>query len=64
VSSHTYDYVDGNAAAGDLSRIFVIDVTTAEAQCANCGTTSEIRASFKRAEVQHVILDLNNLIAR
>ena len=39
MSSHTYDYLDGNAAAGELSRIFAIDVTTAEGRCANCGTT-------------------------
>jgi hypothetical protein len=31
-------YLDGNAAAGELSRIFAIDVTTAEGECANCGT--------------------------
>ena len=39
MSSHAYDYLDGNAAAGDLSRVFAIDVTTAEGQCANCGAT-------------------------
>lgn len=32
MSSHTYDYLDGNPAAGDLSSIFAIDVTDAEAQ--------------------------------
>jgi hypothetical protein len=32
------DYLDGNAAAGELSRIFTIDVTAAEGQCAHCGT--------------------------
>ena len=31
------DYVDGNAAAGELSRIFTMDITSAEGQCANCG---------------------------
>jgi hypothetical protein len=37
MSSHTYDYLDGNAAAGELSKIFAIDVTAAEGQCAHCG---------------------------
>ena len=37
MSPHTADYVDGNAAAGDLSKIFAVDVTTAQGQCANCG---------------------------
>jgi hypothetical protein len=32
------NYLDGNAAAGELSRIFAIDVTSAEGQCAHCGT--------------------------
>jgi hypothetical protein len=31
------DYLDGNAAAGELSKIFAIDVTSAEGQCAHCG---------------------------
>lgn len=31
------NYVDGNAAAGELSRIFATDITTAEGQCGNCG---------------------------
>jgi hypothetical protein len=37
MSSHTYDYLDGNAAAGELSNLFAIDVTAAEGQCAHCG---------------------------
>ena len=31
------NYLDGNAAAGELSKIFAIDVTSAEGQCAHCG---------------------------
>ena len=38
MSSSTYDYLDGNAAAGELSRIFAMDVTAAEGKCAQCGT--------------------------
>jgi len=37
MSSHAYDYLDGNAAAGKLSKIFAVDLTTAEGQCAHCG---------------------------
>ena len=37
MTSDTYDYLDGNAAAGELSKIFVMDVTAAEGQCAHCG---------------------------
>jgi hypothetical protein len=37
MTSHTYDYLDGNAAAGELSNLFAMDVTAAEGQCAHCG---------------------------
>ena len=30
-------YLDGNAAAGELSWIFAVDVTAARGQCGNCG---------------------------
>jgi len=39
MNSDSYDYLDGNAAAGELSKIFVMDVTAAEGQCACCGAT-------------------------
>jgi hypothetical protein len=35
--SSQISYLDGNAAAGELSKIFAMDVTGAESQCANCG---------------------------
>jgi hypothetical protein len=33
------DHLDGNAAAGELSEVFALDVTTAVATCAGCGQT-------------------------
>ena len=39
MTSPSYDYLDGNAAAGELSKVFAVDITTAEAQCAECGST-------------------------
>ncbi|HYZ17595.1 MAG TPA: DUF6510 family protein [Candidatus Acidoferrum sp.] len=33
------DHLDGNAAAGDLSVLFALDVTVAEGRCAHCGAT-------------------------
>lgn len=36
--------VDGNAAAGILSELFVPDLTSARAKCAGCGTTHTIGA--------------------
>lgn len=36
--------VDGNAAAGILSELFVQDLTSARAKCAGCGTTRTIGA--------------------
>jgi NAD-dependent SIR2 family protein deacetylase len=39
MSSYNDDYLDGNAAAGELSKIFSMDVTAATVQCAHCGAT-------------------------
>ena len=34
--------LDGNAAAGLLSELFVPDITTAEARCAGCGDSQPV----------------------
>jgi Family of unknown function (DUF6510) len=39
MSSNSDDYLDGNAAAGELSQIFAMDVTAAEGECGHCGAT-------------------------
>jgi hypothetical protein len=57
MSSQTYDYLDGNAAAGELSKIFVMDVTTGEGQCAHCGATKH----FAEA---HVYMQGPGIVAR
>ena len=57
MSSHTYDYLDGNAAAGELSKIFAMDVTAAEGQCAHCGAT-------KRFAEGHLYMQGPGLVAR
>src|SRR5207237_8702759 len=57
MSSHTYDYLDGNAAAGELSAIFAMDVTIAEAQCAHCG-------AVKRFAEAHLYLQAPGFVAR
>jgi hypothetical protein len=56
MSSHT-DYLDGNAAAGELSEIFAMDVTAAEGQCAHCGAR-------KRFAEAHVYIHGAGLVAR
>ncbi len=56
MSSNT-DYLDGNAAAGELGEIFALDVTTAEGQCAHCGAR-------KRFAEAHVYMDGPGLVAR
>ena len=68
MSSHTYDYLDGNAAAGELSNIFTMDVTAAQGQCAHCGAIKRFAEAqlymqgpgiVARCSVcQHVILRL------
>jgi hypothetical protein len=51
------NYLDGNAAAGELSRIFAMDITSAEGQCANCG------AKERFAEA-HLYVQCPGLVAR
>jgi hypothetical protein len=74
MSSQTYNYLDGNAAAGELSKIFAIDVTAAEAQCAHCGTTKRFAEAHlymhgpgvvaRCVACQHVLLRLVNVRQR
>jgi hypothetical protein len=37
MSSYNDDHLDGNAAAGELSNLFAVDVTAAKGQCSHCG---------------------------
>jgi hypothetical protein len=51
------NYLDGNAAAGELSKIFAMDVTTAMGQCANCG-------AIKRFAEAHIYMQGPGIVAR
>ena len=55
--SATMNYLDGNAAAGELSRIFAMDITRAEGQCANCGAK-------RRFAESHLYSHCPGLVAR
>jgi NAD-dependent SIR2 family protein deacetylase len=59
MNSHTYDYdyLDGNAAAGELSAIFAMEVTIAQAQCAHCG-------AIKRFAEAHLYMQAPGVVAR
>jgi hypothetical protein len=57
MSSHTYDYLDGNAGAGELSKIFALDVTAAEGQCAHCGAK-------RRFAEAHIYMRAPGVVAR
>ena len=57
MSSHAYDYLDGSAAAGELSEIFAADITAAVGQCAHCGAT-------KRFADAHLYVQCPGLVAR
>jgi len=51
------DYFDGNAAAGELSNIFALDVTAAEGECAHCG-------AMKRFAEAHMYMQGPGIVAR
>ena len=57
MSSHTYDYLDGNAAAGELTEIFATDITAAVGQCAHCGAT-------RRFAEAHLYMQAPGFVAR
>jgi Family of unknown function (DUF6510) len=50
-------YIDGNALAGPLSEIFVVDVTAATSRCAHCGCTAPLACL-------HVYAHAPGLVAR
>jgi Family of unknown function (DUF6510) len=50
-------YLDGNAAAGELSKVFAIDVTAAQGQCGNCGAT-------RRFAEAHLYMEGPGIVAR
>ena len=51
------NYLDGNAAAGELSKIFAVDITSAEGQCANC-------SAKRRFAEAHLYVQCPGLVAR
>ena len=51
------NYLDGNAAAGELSRIFAVDITSAAGKCANCGA----KKPFAEA---HLYMQCPGIVAR
>ena len=51
------NYLDGNAAAGELSKIFAIDITTAEGKCAHCG-------AIRRFAEAHLYMQCPGVVAR
>ncbi len=51
------NYLDGNAAAGELGRIFAMDITSAVGQCANCG-------SKRRFAEAHLYVQCPGFVAR
>lgn len=55
--SASMNYLDGNAAAGELSRIFATDLTSAQGQCAHC------RATRHFAEA-HLYMKCPGIVAR
>ena len=70
MSLDTDNYLDGNAAAGELSNIFTTDVTAAQGECAHCGAIKRFAEAqiymqgpgiVARCSVcQHVLLRLVN----
>ena len=50
-------YLDGNAAAGEFSKVFAMDVTAAQGQCKHCGAT-------RRFSEAHLYMEGPGVVAR
>ena len=48
--------LDGNAAAGILSEIFTIEITSSSAECANCGHEGEMGTLLAFMQAPGVVL--------
>ncbi len=48
--------LDGNAAAGLLSEVFAVEMTTALETCDGCGTTNALGATHVYAQAPGVVL--------
>jgi hypothetical protein len=57
MTSLAFNYLDGNSAAGELSKVFALDLTAAEGQCAHCGAR-------KRFADAHVYMQSPGVVAR
>ena len=56
-------YLDGNAAAGELSNIFTMDVTAAVGHCAHCGATKRFaEAHVYMQALTYLTLDTSRLL--
>jgi hypothetical protein len=53
-------FLDGNAAASLLQKIFVLDVTTAQIQCEACGSTGAVGSLRLYAAPMGAILRCTN----
>jgi hypothetical protein len=48
--------LDGNAAAGLLGEVFVLEVTAARSQCAACGAVGEVARLLCYADAPGIVL--------
>ena len=55
--------LDGNAAAGILSEVFVPEITTAHATCANCGTIRALGALLVYAHGMGMVMRCPHCVA-
>jgi len=49
-------YLDGNAAAGPLSEVFAVDLTTAVAGCDRCGAVAAVAAARVYADAPGMVV--------
>ena len=56
MSDNTPVFLDGNAAAGALSEIFTVDITTALGKCSGCGLSARLAETHVYATAPGVVI--------
>ena len=59
MESDSERFVDGNAAAGTLSEVFAVDVTTAMCKCHACGKVAPFAECYVYAMLPGVVVRCN-----
>ena len=56
MNTESFTYLDGNAAAGELTEIFAFDITSAVGECAACGKHAHLAETLVFADAPGIVV--------